>query len=308
MHPLGPRRSGGRWSALAKLRTPRDDFGFASDGRRLFAIGGMTGERGNALSTVEVYDPGANMWGPATRLPVAVSSLRAAVLGPRLFSTGGAIDDAEVAQVWTLDVSTPSAQWVPAAPLAQARLGHGLTAASSVAATPARAANGALYAAGGLARGEPLASLERYDAQRDSWTTLAPLPAPRFNLVLVAAGRRLYAIGGSGQDRKPSVAVSVYDVETDRWSAGPDLPESLSNFGAAVVGTQLHSVLHGLHYVLNLQSPAATPARWERLAPMPTSRHGLGVLALDGVLYAAGGCSEDPQRDLAVLEAYRPDV
>jgi len=31
-------------------------------------------------------------------------------------------------------------------------------------------------------------------------------------------------------------------------------------------------------------------------------------VSFGGALYAAGGCSEDPQRDLPVLEAYTPDV
>jgi hypothetical protein len=38
---------------------------------------------------------------------------------------------------------------------------------------------------------------------------------------------------------------------------------------------------------------------------MPTSRHGLGLEVLDDVMYAVGGCSEDPQFDLPTVEAYR---
>ena len=61
-------------------------------------------------------------------------------------------------------------------------------------------------------------------------------------------------------------------------------------------------MLHDLHYALDLQK--APPATWERLAPMPTSRHGLGVTAHAERLYAAGGCLEDPQRDVRALEVF----
>ncbi len=92
-------------------------------------------------------------------------------------------------------------------------------------------------------------------------------------------------------------------MDDDRWRPGPALPQPLSNFGAAMLGNRIHAVLHTLHYALDLGSPQTG---WQRLAPMPTSRHGLGLLALGGALYAAGGCSEDPQRDLPTLEVYRP--
>ncbi len=41
---------------------------------------------------------------------------------------------------------------------------------------------------------------------------------------------------------------------------------------------------------------------------MPTSRHGLGLSALGGRLFAVGGCSEDPQRDLPTVEVFDPLV
>jgi N-acetylneuraminic acid mutarotase len=147
--------------------------------------------------------------------------------------------------------------------------------------------------------------MERYDAARDAWTSAAPLLSPRFNLALVATGKRLYAIGGSGADRKPLASVDVYDLEQDRWQPGPALPQPLSNFGAAVLGQQIHAVLHQWHFVLEVGNPGAT---WRRIVPMPTSRHGLGLAALGGALYAAGGCSEDPQRDLPTLEVYASEV
>jgi hypothetical protein len=290
LRPAGRTALGGRWSAAPGLGVPRDDFGFTTDGQRLYAIGGMTGPRGNALSSVESFQPGEQRWGRLAPLPVPVSSLRAAFLGGRIIVAGGAQDNLEVSACWALLPGT--GRWDGIAPLRTARLGHGLAAMGN-----------ALFVAGGLAGGEPIASVERYDPQRDLWLPVAPLPQPRFNLALVAVRGQLWAIGGSGPDRRPVPSVDLYVPEQDRWTAGPRLPQPLSNFGAALrAGRWLHVVWHRRHYAIDALDPQAG---WAAATPIPTSRHGLGLEALGDRLYAAGGCSEDPQRDLTTVEVYQ---
>ena len=76
----------------------------------------------------------------------------------------------------------------------------------------------------------------------------------------------------------------------------------MSNFGAAVDERgAIHVLLHRLHYILSTGNQ-----EWAERTRMPTSRHGLGLSLLGGKLYAAGGCSEDPQYDLPTLEVYAP--
>jgi hypothetical protein len=41
------------------------------------------------------------------------------------------------------------------------------------------------------------ADLFAYDPAADTWQTLAPMPTPRYHLILEAAGGRLHAIGGA---------------------------------------------------------------------------------------------------------------
>ncbi len=276
----------GRWRALRGLLVPRDSFGLVALGGALYAVGGMAGARGTALASVEAYDPAANAWTPRAPLPLALSSVGAASLAGRLVVAGGAHDDEAVPLAWRFE--PPAGPWQAIAPMPSARFGHGLATL-----------DGHLYAAGGLAGGAPVAALERYDPARDAWAALAPLPVARFNLALVAFGGLLYAIGGSGADRRPVATVDRYDPQRDRWSAGPALPEPLSNFAAAALGSRMIHVLHHrTHLVLDRQRGA-----WLAARPMPTSRHGLGAAVLGSTLYAAGGCAEDPQRDLGTLEA-----
>ena len=293
--PFGVAPGAGRWTTAAGLSVPRDDFGLAALGGRLYAVGGMTGARGNALDSVEVYDPAAGAWGRGPRLPVALSSLRAATLGERLYAAGGARDDAEVDLVWSLTPGRTEAgsRWTPAAPLRLARLGHGLAALS-----------GRLYAAGGLHAGEPTETVEAYEPDGDRWSAAPPLPEARYNLGLLPLGGRLYAVGGSDAARRASGAVFVFDPAAGRWASGPPLPEPLSGFGAAVLGDRrAHLLHHRTHLVLD-----ARAGTWLRARPMPTSRHGLGAVEIGGRLLAAGGCSEDPQRDLAAVEVFEPLV
>ena len=289
LRPVGDRAAGGRWERRAGLATPRDDFAIATSGSRLVVMGGMNGERGDPLETSEVFDVAAGTWTRGPRLPAAVSSTRAASLSGRIVLAGGTGRDADAAETWVLPVGGNS--WERAAPLQAARFGHGLAALG-----------GRIYAAGGLHHGEVLASVEAYDPARDAWTSVAPLLPARFNLALVALRGRLYALGGSGLDRRPGQWVDAYDPERDRWEPASPLPRAFSNFGAAALDDRrIHALLHRDHAVLDVPSQ-----RWSIARTMPTSRHGQGVAALGGLLYAVGGCSEDPQRDLPSVEVFFP--
>jgi hypothetical protein len=95
-----------------------------------------------------------------------------------------------------VDVYDPATQtWTTCAPLPTLR--HRL--AATVVADK-------LYAVGGMVRDETardkakhLDIVEVYDPATNCWTSMPPLPTPREDLVLVAVGRTLYAIGGSNE-------------------------------------------------------------------------------------------------------------
>ena len=195
------------WSKRAGLTVPRDDFGFTALSGRLYAIAGMTGERGNALDSVEVYDPVANVWSRGPRLPAPAASLRAVALNERVYVAGGARQNEETGFGWALDFK--AAAWNTIAPLVESRFGHGLAAL-----------DGRLYAAGGLRGGEAVSSMEVYDPLKDRWEGAAPLPEARFNCALVA--------GPPSQEKPevpvPAIVVMMPSAETLRmrllnWSA-----------------------------------------------------------------------------------------
>merc|ERR1719262_1704760 len=102
--------------------------------------------------------------------------------------------------------------------------------------------DGGLYAAGGdCARiSQPVASVEKYDPEREQWTTVAPMLGARYGHAMAAVDGKIYVMGGDagGADRMLSSCevygnkilyvggcaeaslsdvVFAYDVETDVW-------------------------------------------------------------------------------------------
>jgi hypothetical protein len=78
------------------------------------------------------------------------------------------------------------------------------------------------------------------------------------------------------------------------------LPNSLSNFPAAVLNGRIHVLEHETHDVFDLAS-----GTWSESPPMPTPRHGFGLASIGDTLYAFGGCHQQ-LFDLDAVDAYRP--
>lgn len=67
----------------------------------------------------------------------------------------------------------------------------------------------------------------RYDADTDTWTPLAPFPAPVEGPSAVCYAGHIYVAGGDGTDQ-----FYIYDIVHDAWSAGAALPRYV--WGAAM--------------------------------------------------------------------------
>jgi hypothetical protein len=182
------------------------------------------------------------------------------------------------------------------------------------------------------------------DPRRGVWRPLPSLPEPRYNHELVAAGGKLFALGGihDGRERR-----DVFVYERGRWRRGTPLPRAMHAFGAVtfrgriwvVGGRRGEDVLRAV-WVLDPRTerwrrgPAmprpmellglaargddelhavwestyqvydARTGRW-RQGPRPgVTRHALAAFVVGDVLYAAGGCTT-ALRDSPVVERLR---
>jgi hypothetical protein len=148
----------------------------------------------------------------------------------------------------------------------------------------------------------------RIDGQGD-WQEM-PMETPLQGLPLVAAGGKLYRIGGldarnaAGEDADlHSVAdFHVFDPATRKWQALPPLPEPRSSHDAAVIGSKIYVVggwtLDGPDSEEWLDTAwvydtSQSPGRWQELSSPPFRRRALAAAAWNGKLVALGGIDDD---------------
>jgi hypothetical protein len=208
-----------------------------------------------------------------TPLPVALEESAATAAGGKLYVIGG-FDAAgnSLRTVWVFDGSTWRAG--PRLPLG---LDH----------TSAATLDDHVYVAGGHSFGRDSGRFFRLDGS--SWTELAPMRHPRGGHTLLAAGGRLFVIGGSAA--ATNVAQSeVYDPQRGRWADLSALPSPRNHVAGFVFGNSV--------CVAGGRSPATArvdcfdleTSAWVRFPDLPQATSGAGATALeDGRAVILGG-------------------
>lgn len=136
----------------------------------------------------------------------------------------------------------------------------------------------------------------------NSWGAFTPMTSPRQGLVAAAAEDRLYAIGGDG-----TFTDEYFEFATGRWARFTSslryMGDNLYFMGGVTVATQT-IVLGGIAgkegapcsegMVLPLETgmPPRAPSAYLAL-PNSVSLYGMGMAALNGKVYVAGGRSKD---------------
>lgn len=271
-----------RWEARAPMGVPRQEIALAVVGATLYAVGGYVGSTPSAA--VEVYDTRTDAWRSVAPLPQALHHVMAAAVDGVVHATGGlgaptatGASDA----TWRFDPAVGG--WEPRAPLPRPR-GAGAVAVI----------RGRMYVVGGL-RGSSVGDLAAYDPVTDAWAELPPMPTARDHLAAGAVGDRLVVVGGRDAGVLYDV-VEIFDPTTGRWTTGhARMPTARGGLGAAV----LDGLLHVVGGEGNVASPLGTFPQhevydaahdvWTSAPAMDVPRHGLGVAAVGGLLYAMGG-------------------
>lgn len=272
----------GTWSALAPVPAPTEGMQVGVVGNQIVAAYGFSGGDTNLT---RIYDIDSDSWSFATPGPLPTRSEGAAAThGGHLYAVGGRSGG----PLSDLDRYTAATDtWVSLADMPTARRGLG-----------AAVVGNALYAIGGSTGtapcgGSPLAMVERYDIDTDTWSTRAPLPSPRSDLAAVAHGGKIYVFGGCLGTFAAINNVDVYDPVTDTWSTAPaDMPTARSSmYGAGAKGNRIY-VIGGQDGFVQLTTnefytvPADT---WSADAPMPSPRAEMGVVSHGGRIYTVGG-------------------
>jgi len=268
------------WTLVTPLPTPRNEAATGTINGVLYVVGGFD-NNGNALGTVEAYDPTTNTWSERAPLPTPRSYLAAGVVNGLLYAVGGLGQG--FSAVATVEAYDPVANaWSTRAALPEANMGMA-----------AGVVNGILYVTGG-ANG-PSAALYAYDPSTDSWSARAPLPAVRVIGGAGVVGGNLYIVGGLIDGATLGTNVLAYNPATNSWSAKAPIPTPRGYFAAGVVNGLIYAV-GGVTFqnnasvtVASVEAYDPTTDCWTVKTPMPTPRNALAVGVVNGVLYAMSG-------------------
>lgn len=277
------------WAPVDGLEIPRDDFVTAVVDGEIWVLGGMTGDRGNRLTSVEVYDPDSGTWSTSDiEVPVGLASFEGVAVGGRIFVFGGLDESSRPTDfAAALDTSTGTWQQLPALP--HARYAHTVTLH-----------DGRIHVIGGESVAGPVREVDVFDPGSTSWSSGSPMPRARGSHDTVSTPDGLYVLGGWWQGA-PSRLVQLYDPASGSWRTAQALPEPVSRAGAALLDGRLWVSFHEFAAVFDLSTGEWTPAHHP-----PLSRHGHGFIALEGALYAIGGCQEWPLRDVRTVDVLVP--
>ena len=240
-----------RWTARASIPTARMAAGAAAITGKLYVFGGCgRNSEGNhdcrvgTTNVLEAYDPRTDSWSTKAPMPTARSAVTAAVIGGKLYVTGGRGPCPPCPPYQVLEIYDPVTDtWDRTrAPLPLAVGGAG-----------GAALNGKFYVVGGEAgTSEPKRAdlLASYDPSTNQWQLGPPLPTPRAELGLEVVHGVLYAMGGVGAYEESNV-VEAYDPIQNIWSTKAALPVARAYVQPVAI--------NGLIYVAGSGGPVNRP-------------------------------------------------
>jgi N-acetylneuraminic acid mutarotase len=185
-----------RWEKRAPLPTPRGALAVAAVDGRIYAMGGerfrTPGESTpyEPVADVAGYDLKTNAWEVLPPLRYRRDHLVAGAIGGRVYAVGGR--DRPNYMLQNIEEYNPATRvWTERAPMPTGRSGG-----------TAAVVNNRLYVFGGEGNPDNTAlgtfnQVEFYDAARDTWTQLAPMPLGRHAIGAAVVAGRIYLPGGS---------------------------------------------------------------------------------------------------------------
>jgi N-acetylneuraminic acid mutarotase len=255
---------------------------------KVYVAAGMVGNSGRPLNLFEVFDPGERAWSDLPLVPEKFSAAAGTALGSTMYVIGGNGDPKDKAvdgrQVFAYNVLTR--RWTRKASLPRVRTNLAAVALGKE-----------IYALGGLDPFFATKSVFVYNPATNRWRTGTPLPEKLHALAAVAFRGEIWVIGGQDAAGKATNRVWIYNPKSRKWRAGPRMPRRMETAGAAVMGDKIHVVLETKYLIWD-----ARTRRWSIGPGLETPRHALAVFAIDGTLYAIGGCIAPVLEDSAVVE------
>uniref|UniRef100_A0A3Q1ET68 Kelch-like protein 20 n=1 Tax=Acanthochromis polyacanthus TaxID=80966 RepID=A0A3Q1ET68_9TELE len=250
---------------------------------------------GDAISSVERYDPQTNEWRMVASMSKRRCGVGVSVLDDLLYAVGGHDGSSYLNSVERYDPKTN--QWSSdVAPTSTCRTSVGVAVLG-----------GYLYAVGGQDGVSCLNIVERYDPKENKWTRVASMSTRRLGVAVAVLGGFLYAVGGS-DGTSPLNTVERYNPQENRWHTVSPMGTRRKHLGCAVYQDMIYSV-GGRDDTTELSSAERYNPRtnqWSPVVAMTSRRSGVGLAVVNGQLMAVGGF--DGTTYLKTIEVYDPDA
>jgi N-acetylneuraminic acid mutarotase len=295
------------WAPRPPVQIARVGLDVATVNGNILAVGGFNPAKPGVSNAVEssLVD-GDGTWRRVASMATGRANAAAAELGGLVYVVGGFTDEDTLDVVEAYDPATGG--WSTKTSLPTPR---GAAGAASL--------GGLLYVAGGLltvgGNDEITASVLVYNPQKAVWAPVAPMPTARWRLRLVAAGGRLYAIGGQSPDGTTLSTVERYDPKTNTWTAVASMTQDRGVPGVVAVtrGTEGDIVVvGGCQFVAGQRRPFLrtteiynlATGEWRPVAaPLPHGRCSLGAaVTADGSVLAISGADDGTGTPVATAE------
>lgn len=263
------------WTILAPKPSETWGFGVGVIGGKIYAIG--------RDGSNEVYNPSNNQW---TQLSNFIDSgwVKVGVVNGLLYA---------FTEENTGAYYPGNDTWISKTPM--------LTPRSMFEAT---VLDGKIYVVGG-SDGDMSGIVEVYDPSTDTWSQKSSMRISRGRFAIATVNEKIYAMDGY---RGGSIAnCEVYDPVSDSWQDIPSSPTPRRGVAAGVVDGVIY-VLGGLGgegfitEAYHIEAEVEHTGFWATKAPMPTERHYLSAVTLNGKIYAIGGDG------LNQIEEYDPEA
>ncbi|XP_070536116.1 kelch-like protein 18 [Ptychodera flava] len=257
----------------------------------IYAVGGLT-STGDALSTVEVYDPICNLWQTAKPMSAMRSRGGVTVLSGQLYAIGGYDGHSRLN---TVEVYDPVVnEWWEVAAMNSKRSALG-----------AASLDGKVYACGGYDGISSLNSVECYDPENDKWFMVANMIKARSAAGITVFDGQVCAVGGH-DGLSIFSSVESFNHFTGSWNMLPPMSTKRCRLGVATLNGKLYACggYDGSVFLNSVEVFDPINQQWSLVSPMKSRRSRVALVSNSGKLYAVGGY--DGQTNLNTVERYDP--
>jgi N-acetylneuraminic acid mutarotase len=212
-----------RWRRLPDLPVAVNHAMAASDGRRLYVVGGY-----GAPTRAFLFS--GNRWRRLPDLPEPRAAAGAAIVGRKLYVVGGVAKGGLARDALVFDRTRRRWARIPG-PKPREHLGVSTL-------------DGRVYAVAGREAGTNFDAFQAYSPGTRRWVSLPRVPETRGGTDSASVGPLLVS-AGSESGAGTSAAVYAFDVRTRRWRRLPDLPTARHGLGVLAFAGRVYVIAGG---------------------------------------------------------------